>query len=91
MIRWPWTREGPAKDDLRQVLQRLEDLESAHRRLKAEWVDMYEKLTSRDERLRKREARSEAAGDTNGQLAMPEVVGNRKSQLRARARALGVL
>lgn len=57
MAAW-WTRREPAKDDLRTLARRVDDLEADMRRLKAEWVDMYEKLVRRDERLRKREERA---------------------------------
>lgn len=36
----------------------MKDLEADVRRLQTEWLDMYEKLVRRDERLRKREERA---------------------------------
>ena len=80
---WPWTRRGPAEDDLRALRNQLADLESAIKRLRSEWEDMYEKLVRRSERLRKREERQEQ------QIEMPETNGmplDRKAALRARAR-----
>ena len=80
---WPWTRRGPAEDDLRALRNQVADLESAIKRLRSEWEDMYEKLVRRSERLRKREERQEQ------QIEMPEANGmplDRKAALRARAR-----
>lgn len=53
---WPWKRQ----DDLRTVMHRLEDVEREIRGLKAEWLEMYDKLTRRDERTRKRLERETA-------------------------------
>lgn len=61
---WPWTRRGPVEDDLRALKRQQEDLAADVRRLQAEWLDMYEKLTRRDERLRKREERAGQASAT---------------------------
>lgn len=55
---WPWKRRVPAEDDLRTLKTAVADLQADQRRLQAEWLDMYEKLTRRDERLRKREERA---------------------------------
>lgn len=55
---WPWKRTGPAEDDVRALRTRVDDMEADIRRLKAEWLDMYDKLVRRDERLRKREERA---------------------------------
>jgi len=59
-MRWPWTREEPAKDDLRELRASVSDVQADVRRLNAEWVDMYDKLVRRDERLRRREERAAA-------------------------------
>lgn len=58
---WPWKRRVPAEDDLRTLRAQLADVQADVRRLQAEWLDMYDKLTRRDERLRKREERAAGA------------------------------
>lgn len=67
----------------------MEDLDASFRKLKAEWLDLYDQLTRRDERLRKREERArEPAGDTNGEQPLevgPQNVSSaRLAALRAR-------
>jgi len=79
-MRWPWTREEPAKDDLRALRASVSDLQADVRRLNAEWVDMYDKLVRRDERLRRREERAAAVQE-------PLPLG--KAALWARAQANG--
>jgi hypothetical protein len=79
-MRWPWTREEPAKDDLRELRASVSDLQADVRRLNAEWVDMYDKLVRRDERLRRREERAAAVQE-------PLPLG--KAALWARAQANG--
>lgn len=71
-MRWPWTRSEPAKDDLRALRASVADLEADVRRLQAEWLDMYDKLVRRDERLRKREERAAGPVDPapNGKAAL---------------------
>jgi hypothetical protein len=73
-----WTRKGPAEDDWRALKRRVDDMEADVRRLQAEWVDMYDKLVRRDERLRKREERAGA------QETLPL---DQKASLWARARS----
>lgn len=63
-MRWPWTRTVPAQDDVRALRASVADLEADVRRLQAEWLDMYDKLVRRDERLRKREERAGAVQET---------------------------
>lgn len=43
---------------MRALAASVADLQADVRRLQAEWLDMYEKLVRRDERLRKREERA---------------------------------
>lgn len=57
-MKWPWTRAVPAEDDVRELRQAVADLQADVRRLQSEWLDMYDKLVRRDERLRKREERA---------------------------------
>lgn len=79
-MRWPWTRSEPAKDDLRALRASVADLEADVRRVQAEWVDMYDKLMRRDERLRKREERA---------AVVPEPTPNGKAALWSRVKARG--
>lgn len=51
---WPWTKRGPNTDD---VMRRLESIERELRGIKTEWLDMHEKLTAVDGRIRKRQER----------------------------------
>lgn len=78
-MRWPWTRKGQDPD----LIRRLEAVESQQRLLLAEWLEMYDKLTRRDERLRKRQERENGAGGTQD---TPQDV---KAALRARVAARG--
>lgn len=43
---------------MRALAASVADLQADVRRLQAEWLDMYDKLVRRDERLRKREERA---------------------------------
>lgn len=79
-MRWPWTRTEPAQDDGRALRASVADLEADVRRLQAEWLDMYDKLVRRDERLRKREERAAVVQE-------PLPLG--KAALWARAKANG--
>jgi hypothetical protein len=79
-MKWPWTRTEPAEDNVRALRAKVEDLDADVRRLKAEWVDMYDKLVRRDERLRRREERAAVAQE-------PIPLG--KAALWARAQANG--
>jgi hypothetical protein len=78
---WPWTRREPEQDDLRT---KVADLESDHRRIRAEWADILERLLRLDERNRKRAERAQAPDPPQDTLAA------RKSLLRARMRDNGV-
>lgn len=78
-MRWPWTRVGPEEDDIRRLehavsvlTASLNDTQADVRRLQAEWLDMYDKLVRRDERLRKREERAAGPADPtpNGKAAL---------------------
>jgi len=79
---WPWKRAVPEQDVIRELRHRVEDLEREVRGLKAEWLDQYDKLTRRDERLRKRQERENTPGHTE------DTPQGQKAQLRARAFAL---
>lgn len=63
-MRWPWKRVEPAEDDIRTLRGQLADVQADVRRLQAEWLDMYDKLVRRDERLRKREERAGVVQET---------------------------
>ena len=76
---WPWKRQVREPDTIRELRHQLEDLQRDVRGLKAEWLDMYEKLTRRDERLRKRQERE------NGATPPQDTLQAQKAQLRARA------
>lgn len=78
---WPWTRRGPAKDDLRELRGDVADLRAEVKRLRAEWEDMFERLVRRDDRIRKREERANGASP---QLTIPQ---DKKAALWARLRA----
>jgi len=52
-----WKRKGPTSEEFRTLTHRVEDLERAMRGLQAEWLEMYEKLSRRDDRIRKRQER----------------------------------
>ena len=79
-MRWPWTRTEPEQDDVRALRASVSDLQADVRRLNAEWVDMYDKLVRRDERLRRREERA---------AAVVETPADGKASLWARAQANG--
>ena len=72
---WPWTRREPAQDDLRT---RLLALESEHRRIRAEWADILDRLLRMDERQRKRAERAETSDPA------PQTPHDVKAALRAR-------
>lgn len=55
-----WKDRGAERDAIRTVTHRLEDVERELRGLKAEWLEMYDKLTRRDDRIRKRQERETA-------------------------------
>ena len=80
-MRWPWS--GQDGDTIRNCRAEVAQLDSDFRRLKAEWLDMYDKLTRRDERLRKREERAEKDAPVS------ETPGDLKMALRARLAARG--
>lgn len=73
-----WNRGGPAKDNLRT---RVADLESDHRRIRAEWSDILDRLLRLDDRHRKRQERAEAAAPA------PKQAATGKAALWARVRA----
>lgn len=80
---WPWTKREPPTD-LRELTQLLKDVQADVRRLEVEWTDMYDKLVTRDARLRKREERAAPAPEP-----VPSIptMAERKAALRARLAA----
>ena len=78
---WPWKRDGKQTDEIRTLTHRIEDLERQFRGLNTEWLDMYDKLARRDDRIRKREER-QSAGDP-----LPMTPQDVKAALRARLAA----
>jgi len=75
---WPWKQRGPAADEVRSLRHSIEDLQREMRGLKAEWLEMYEKLTRRDDRARKR---LERENDPIPAITTPQEA---KAALRAR-------
>lgn len=71
---WPFKRRGPDRD----TIQRLEDVEREMRRLKEDWIDYLDKISRRDERLRKRQERA------SGQIPAFHTPQDVKAALRAR-------
>jgi hypothetical protein len=64
---WFWNRH----DDLRTLERRIDDLESAFRRLQAEWVDVYERfkrIAGRIDKRAERERDQEDAPEVNNKL-----------------------
>ena len=79
-----------------RLAERVETIETEWRQVRAEWTDTLEIVTRREERMRKRDQRSLKGAeshdlpDGNGQVAPPGG-SSRKAQLRAMARAQGLI
>jgi hypothetical protein len=74
---WPWNKPGPDADSERKLAALridMDDLKADHKRIRGEWEDIFERLTRREDRVRKREERErdrnggEPGRDKKGQL-----------------------